>query len=254
MEPQKDNLKATHLSTLNVDKLGFFNHNAYFVFLYKKTKSLSTALYMITDHFPNEEPLKWNIRRKSLELLEATTSLPSSTTASRKEIINHLFQSSLDLLSSLDLSALSGIISEMNHQILRKEFENLLSLMEGREESLKTPTHFVLDEEMFKTEPPSANWNLNLNHTSTPSPQRQSPVVKDSNTLKDKNKPSINTNRKAIILEMLKKKTDLSIKEISLAFPDCSEKTIQRELSTLVDSGRLKKAGERRWSKYSLAN
>ena len=59
--------------------------------------------------------------------------------------------------------------------------------------------------------------------------------------------------RQQIILDIIKEIGESSIKDISDNIKDCSEKTIQRELNTLIYDGVLKKIGERRWSKYVLA-
>jgi DeoR/GlpR family transcriptional regulator of sugar metabolism len=56
--------------------------------------------------------------------------------------------------------------------------------------------------------------------------------------------------RTAKILALIKDKKDLSIKDVSIAFTDCSEKTIQRELNTLVSKGHIRKVGSKRWSRY----
>ncbi len=58
--------------------------------------------------------------------------------------------------------------------------------------------------------------------------------------------------RRDVIVQMLRDKKDLTIKDIAIEITDCSEKTIQRELVSLVKKGILKKTGERRWSRYSL--
>ena len=58
--------------------------------------------------------------------------------------------------------------------------------------------------------------------------------------------------RQQIILDIIKEIGESSIKDISDNIKDCSEKTIQRELNTLIYDGVLKKIGERRWSKYVL--
>lgn len=58
--------------------------------------------------------------------------------------------------------------------------------------------------------------------------------------------------RKKVIVDMLKKKSNLSINEFVSSITGCSPKTIQRELVALVGSGVLKRQGERRWSTYSL--
>lgn len=59
--------------------------------------------------------------------------------------------------------------------------------------------------------------------------------------------------RQQFIIEIIKEIGESSIKDISDNIKDCSEKTIQRELNTLIYDGVLKKIGERRWSKYILA-
>ena len=59
-------------------------------------------------------------------------------------------------------------------------------------------------------------------------------------------------NRSETILKILKKKDNLTVKDIAQVISDCSEKTIQRELLALVEKSVLKKVGERRWSRYSL--
>lgn len=59
--------------------------------------------------------------------------------------------------------------------------------------------------------------------------------------------------RKDQILRIIKDKKEVSIKDISDIIKDCSEKTIQRELISMVDNGLLLKEGERRWSKYRIS-
>ena len=58
--------------------------------------------------------------------------------------------------------------------------------------------------------------------------------------------------RRKKILEIVKAKGQVTINEFIDAIHGCSSKTIQRELTSLVLSGTLRKSGERRWSKYSL--
>lgn len=76
----------------------------------------------------------------------------------------------------------------------------------------------------------------------------------DWQSLKDKKDISISKkkDRRAIILSMLQKKDSITVKDVSLEIKDCSEKTLQRELLSLVAQGILTKHGERRWSAYSL--
>ncbi len=61
------------------------------------------------------------------------------------------------------------------------------------------------------------------------------------------------SNRQHLIIETIRAKGELSIKDLTDVIKGCSEKTIQRELISLVNAGVLLKAGERRWSRYSIA-
>jgi DNA-binding transcriptional ArsR family regulator len=46
---------------------------------------------------------------------------------------------------------------------------------------------------------------------------------------------------------------EATIKDIAEVITDVSEKTIQRELNSLIEKGQVIRQGERRWSKYSVA-
>ena len=83
----------------------------------------------------------------------------------------------------------------------------------------------------------------------------QETSLKDTDTASHAPAPTAvfkRNNRQNIILNLLKKKKDVSIKDISQIIRDCSEKTIQRELIALIEDNIIQKTGERRWSRYSL--
>lgn len=58
--------------------------------------------------------------------------------------------------------------------------------------------------------------------------------------------------RRETVLRLIREKGEVNIKDIVTHISGCSEKTIQRELATLVDANILKRTGERRWSRYSM--
>ena len=58
--------------------------------------------------------------------------------------------------------------------------------------------------------------------------------------------------RAARIKTVLEAKPAATIKDISEVITDVSEKTIQRELNSLIEKGQVIREGERRWSKYSV--
>lgn len=59
--------------------------------------------------------------------------------------------------------------------------------------------------------------------------------------------------RSARIKTVLQAKPEATIKDIAEVITDVSEKTIQRELNSLIEKGQVIRQGERRWSKYSIA-
>ena len=61
------------------------------------------------------------------------------------------------------------------------------------------------------------------------------------------------TKRAGLILEFVRKHKSVSIKDIAKVIKGFSEKTIQRELASLIQQGLVQKKGERRWSLYSPA-
>lgn len=88
-------------------------------------------------------------------------------------------------------------------------------------------------------------------HLSThraPEPKRSS-----TNDLKEYGAVAVKKNsRQSIIINLLKRKKEIMIKDVSPLIDGCSEKTIQRELLAMVGQGILRKEGEKRWSRYSL--
>ena len=59
-------------------------------------------------------------------------------------------------------------------------------------------------------------------------------------------------NRIEKIIELINEKKDISIKDIVSYFKEYSQKTIQRDLASLVEEGKVKRTGEKRWSRYSI--
>jgi predicted HTH transcriptional regulator len=60
--------------------------------------------------------------------------------------------------------------------------------------------------------------------------------------------------RQEKILSFINERKSAVIKDITALFPEVSEKTIQRELGSLIDTGRITKRGSKRWSMYMAVN
>lgn len=77
-------------------------------------------------------------------------------------------------------------------------------------------------------------------------------IIKDNGSFLEKRNDVGRDDRRKIVLALIKQKPALTVKDIARSIPHVSEKTIQRELFSMVSEGTLIKRGERRWSTYSL--
>src|SRR6185369_3390719 len=110
--------------------LSVFNGNTHFSNIYKKTERLVTALYMITNFIEDSEPLKYKIRQKALELLTLNISFNSVSLSERRNLLKKYQAHATEIISLSTVASHASLISEMNGQILRREFTNLLSMIE----------------------------------------------------------------------------------------------------------------------------
>lgn len=248
MDNQKDkkiqnlNIENKEVSQKTTEPIAFFGKDQSFVFVYKKTEKLATALYMVTNLFSDSEPMKWSLRKKVAELLSFMIEYKNVLPTQHFDFTNNTKTRVLEIVSMLEISYRSGLVSPMNFSILKEEFSLLISTLDNATLSHSESHHQNIPNSFFSVPPVSQK---NESYISD---------KKDNYVLKDNNEHLVfkKNNRQNIIIQLLKKKKDLTIKDISQTIRDCSEKTIQRELIDLIKTGIIKKTGERRWSRYSL--
>ena len=205
----------------------------------KKTEKLVAAIYMLTSFFDSKEPMKWRLRELGSQLL--------SFSAESKNTV-------LEIISLLTVGKNAGLISDMNFNIIHREFSRLL------------PEQITLDDMFEKPMLKEANLapeKRSLYVASSVASAPSAPIIKDKpyihteqekKDLKEFGAVAVKKNsRQSIIIGLLKRKKEIMIKDVSPLIDGVSEKTIQRELLSMVSQKILKKEGEKRWSRYSLA-
>lgn len=241
MEPDKKSL--TEISPKNIESKSFFDNNREFTLFFKKTEKLASAIYMITSLFSDSEPMKWNLRKKVSDLLSFSLTYKDTPLPSRNDFIYTLKTRVLEVLSLLEVASRGGLVSTMNFSILKQEFTNLTDLFRTSNSENNLTRESLTEEFFYISQKQSETNKANLIEQTD---------LKDNEIIKDKGDFK-RSNRQNIILNLLKKKKEVTIKDIAVVIKDCSEKTIQRELISFIAAGVLKRTGERRWSKYSLA-
>lgn len=277
MQNQKDTLQYQKDNTMSVNT-NSFNINAFSEFIIKKTEKLVTALYMVTDCMDADDAMKNKLRALGVGLLSDAHSFALVLPIERQSKLDHSNRQISEILSLVGIANMMGFVSEMNSSILKKEFTILHneyerfnienSINKSTTNRVGITTEAMLDSQSFdiplpvyKEAPqlPSQFWP-----TAIP-PKRQNTfnsnnvlyknktTMKDNLTNSDKNIVVRKEERSQKMIDIIKQKGEVSIKDISFSFTDCSEKTIQRELNNLVSKGQLKKVGSKRWSRYSVA-
>lgn len=254
----QDKKITSNVSENNTDIITFFAGNQSFIFAYKKTEKLASAVYMITNLFSENEPMKWVLRKKVSDLVSHTLSYKDVSEASLFDFTYNLRTRVLEIVSLLEVSYRGGLISNMNYSVLKQEFSNLIEVINSPHSEIKEPMHDSLSRTFFDIPESDGSIKDTVSRVTSLTGQVSMSSEKSSSIVKDKISHYLRrgyegrSSRQNTILSLIKKKGELTIKDISEVIKDCSEKTIQRELISFISKGIVKRIGERRWSKYSL--
>lgn len=267
---QNNNIAQQQSSIEQISTNGFESFGLTFS---KKSERLATALYLVTNFLSDIEPIKFRLRTLSVSLIE------TAYVVRHKHVLDaHIFDavrsSIVETLTLLELAFITGLVSEMNFQILKREYGTLRDLVDVRKASRDTRSDSILGEAFFEPTFSKGHSESKMSFMMSDTASVVSPKmshkpehvavvgkgqIQQMSTTGLKEKKNIEdttaetkSQRSGEILKLIKDKREVSIKDIAVHFPNYSEKTIQRELTAMVDAGVLKKIGERRWSRYAV--
>lgn len=237
----------------------FFGSNS-LMYVYKKTLKISKAIYIVTDLIKDKEPVKWSLR---LEVNKAVTL--HSDNKDIKDSASYLHRYIISIKGLVSVATFSGNISQMNSDLIISELDHVLDVIS---ELKSKENEFSLTESFFLEER-KKDAGLFVENLSKDNVQNKLSVIKtgplDSGRSFDKGqivrdrrdvlsfiKPDNKDKRSEDIFRFIKQNGSVTIKDIAGSVSGCSEKTIQRELVSLLDRKVIKREGERRWSKYSV--
>lgn len=261
-------------------------------YITKKPEKLASAIYLITSFFSDQEPLKWRLRNLASDLASLSLYLKDNFSREREQAGFEVRTTTLEIITLFTVARNAGLVSDINYDIISREMYKYLNSIGLPAGITEEGDKMLLSQNFFSIEPtPTKQAELSESNTqkdknespkqlNTNNPQPKSePVpnekysikteylprtkdlggnqeVKSSNTknLKEFGTVAVKKNvRQSIIINLLKRKKEIMIKDVSPLINNCSDKTVQRELLAMVKAGVLKKEGEKRWSKYSLA-
>ncbi|MEN9582162.1 MAG: hypothetical protein RL641_116 [Candidatus Parcubacteria bacterium] len=266
MENQKDNhIKDTGLSKGHVkDALETMDKSL--SQSAKRAGNITTALYLVSNILPSDEPLQKEIRKAGLALLSVANDIAGTRGENYDRRSNEINNIIKKIIAYLEVGVTLFLVSEMNFRILRLELMALGGSYESRRGGLIDIESILRNEPVEKTEKP-----LRTVHNDAPSDKGHIKDIQDKgheqlviNVLNKSIAPTFGTknfikdksttfdDRKTKIIKALVGKESSTIAEVKAEFPDVSFKTIQRDLQSLIDEGKIERVGERRWSMYKI--
>lgn len=222
------------------------------VFIYKKAERLAKAIHLITPAFAEAVSLRNRVDAIAVGLIDAAILPPSGARAA-------LSHELLALSSVLSIARTGGLLSAMNADLIAHEAQSLLQEVAAYEDPRvfldEAPTLAGIAKQAALSQ--HAAPRAAAPRPSSPKVPAARPTERVEAKVKDISKgqapeQTAVKDREAAVLSIIREKGEASIKDISMRFRDISEKTIQRELASLVLRGRVAKRGERRWSTYSI--
>lgn len=212
--------------------------------VYKRTERVCNALFYIVDKTDikdviNESSIIGHIKNDIPKILKDASALLVCNDVSVKRLLV-TFESSLMYLSSLvTLSVTSERMQASYGGLITLEIETLLGELElfrNKDRDIKVTRSSVLRRRLVNTVSSPYEVARGSDGAPVPTVERTSGV-----------------DRKERIKTILREKGQSGIKDISDIIKDVSEKSIQRDLNDLIETGEVVRIGERRWSTYKIS-
>jgi hypothetical protein len=259
---------------LTINQLG--TNSEFYNSVFKRIENTTRAVFYMLSFKSNKElqhPVLQSVSDKTLQLHEAslrTLTAYSANDASVKDTQQLLV--SLD--STLRLASASQLVPDAVVNVLHEEIDGLQRYLANN--VLNQSTAFALGNSTGTSQAVTSNrLHSNSNNTiaqahnaggrpnrSTDSSTSATPTRRPRRSAVPAGDISSDaylvhsqlTDRAERIKTVLEAKPNATVKDVSQIITDVSEKTIQRELNSLIEKGQVVRKGERRWSTYSVVS
>lgn len=191
---------------------------------------LTLAVYRVTDLLPEPEPLRYSIRRRAIDILTSVVLLENSQPVLLKqEEIKTIWQTfclDVEVLSNYFKVAQDQLwIKKDNFLLLQTEYSRLREKAEGAYRGNNLEQKEKKSVKLLSEKKPPENLSI----------------------------ASLTNKRHRKILEALKQKSGLQVKDIELILPEVSKRTLRRDFAYLFKEGWVKRIGNGNSTVYKLA-
>ena len=225
----KDIIKATESTQRLVQ------NEQYYKYIFKKTeKVVSVVFYIAHTSKTNEKGQKLfdDILTTAKEAHDAVLSSLEVRAHVAEEAVRNTAHGLIALESKLKVAETANLIASAVMSVLSAEIDGVL----------RSINKFLPARGVFELIGDEAK-EREISVAKRPKPSQDSPSTAPAKL-----------SRRERIKTVLGAKEGATIKDIADIISDCSEKTIQRELNSLIEDNVVQRQGERRWSKYFLVS
>jgi len=242
--------KDTLMKDSSYEKL--LHNKSYYLNVFKKTEKIVSVVFYILNNVDidkKSETHTSNLASKAHFAHENALRSLDAKPATSREVLEQYAQSLVGLESSVRIARIASVIPQDAHDLLCTQIKvvlhNLSEYIEG--DNILSSLIDTMDGE---GQPASSRATTRPSRTRSRS---VTPATEAGGGGSQLATTAAVDDRRTRIQTILEAKGEASIKDISEIITDISEKTIQRELNTMIEDNVVKREGERRWSRYSIA-
>lgn len=244
---EKDNL--IQIKRLSSDE-------AYFTNVFKKTEKLVSVIFYILSHIDKRQKDNIHIEKIRSRALETHELSLKTLSLQSGEVFEGLLDFQYQLLgleSTLRIAQAAGIIQDSIIQMLFEQLDVIQRYVNNHYTKDQGYSLDILEKVPSLSPGQQTGTSTPIKKTGTPSgPRRKRVQIPAGDISTDAYLVySHMSDRGERIRTVLEAKPQATIKDIAEVITDVSEKTIQRELNSLIEKGQVVREGERRWSRYS---
>lgn len=245
MQTEKD--KTIQIKRLSSD-VGYYNS------VFKKTEKIVSVIFYILSETKSNNSTETHIqtiRDRALKTHELSLETLTLQSQEQHEGLLRLQYGLVALESTLRIAQMAKVIPADIFTLLADQLDGVLRYINNH--YLKNEGVSV--EELTETIVPRSEARGAARQASRPTATRQRRVQVPAGDISTDAYLVYSqlTDRAERIKTVLEAKPQATIKDIAEVITDVSEKTIQRELNSLIEKGQVLREGERRWSKYSVS-
>jgi predicted transcriptional regulator len=228
---------------------------------YRRAERISAALFLLTSHVSDTEPLRLKVRATAVGILDDVLALRAEMRSLNSERIVQLKSSVRELISLTRILAVAGYVSTQNAAVVAEALDELSSFLAASQRSPLSESASFNREDFLDVREPAPPRATNRDASQEKDIKEVTETKSNVESVRNESKQnvvdkghlvSVKSGRAKVIIEVLRSGGAMGIRDVASNLPEFSEKMIQRELAVLVQEGLVVKQGEKRWSRYSL--